>query len=117
MNNNELLNTLMGALQNPDYKDKISGIFDSFSGEKKEENASVSAPPAPVNASSSQDFLNPEMIVKIKSMLDNFNRTDDNRIGLLNSIKPYMKSGRVKNIDMEIRFIQLINFASGFNKN
>ena len=24
MNNNELLNTLMGALQNPDYKDKIS---------------------------------------------------------------------------------------------
>ena len=111
MDNNELFNTLMGALSNPDYKDKISGIFDSFSNEKEE----TKPLPAPTYNSSSQEFLNPDMIIKIKGMLDNFNRTDDTRIGLLSSIKPYMKSERAKNVDMAIKFIQLINFASGFN--
>ena len=113
MNNNELMNTLIGALSGSDSKDKLSEVLNMFSQKEKEE-AKPQQPVITSSDSSSSDFLNPEMIVKIKGMLDNFNRTDDTRIGLLNSIKPYMKSTRVKNIDMAIKFIQFINFASGF---
>jgi len=124
MNNNDLMNMLMGALSNPDTKDKISGLMSSLSDNSKESGESKQADiePTPPQTSteklpapkSSFDFMNADTISTLKSMLDNFNRTDDRRIVLLNSIKPYMKSGRERNIDMAVKFIQFINFASGF---
>lgn len=119
MSNNDLMNMLMGALSSPDTRDKLSGLMSSLSG-NSEETEKNEPPPPPAEAvnlpapKSSFDFMNPDTISTIKNMLDNFNRTDDRRIVLLNSIKPYMKSGRERNIDMAVRFIQFINFASGF---
>ena len=123
MNNNDLMGMLMNTLSNPDSKDKIMEIMSSLGSQQKNESEperelSPAPPSLPAyNSNTSNDFLNVEMISKIKSMLDNFNRTDDSRISLLTSIKPYMKSSRVKNIDMAIKFIQFINFASGFKDN
>ena len=45
--------------------------------------------------------------------MERLNRKDDYRIGLLNSIKPFMKNGREKSIDTAINFIRIINLATG----
>jgi len=51
--------------------------------------------------------------MKIKETLDRLNNTNDSRIGLLNSIRPFMRNGRERSIDTAIKFIQIMNFASG----
>lgn len=105
------MNMLMGSLSDPDTKDKLMGIVSQM-GKGEEKSESEESPRLPTE----NDFMNPLMIAKIKGLLDNFNRMDDNRIVLLNSIRPYMKSGRGKGIDTAIKFIQLMNFTSGFKK-
>ena len=105
------MNMLMGSLSDPETKDKLMGIVSQM-GKSDEKSESEESPRLPTE----NDFMNPLMIAKIKGLLDNFNRMDDNRIVLLNSIRPYMKSGRGKGIDTAIKFIQLMNFTSGFKK-
>ena len=105
------MNMLMGSLSDPDTKDKLMGIVSQM-GKSEEKSKNEESPRLPTE----NDFMNPLMIAKIKGLLDNFNRMDDNRIVLLNSIRPYMKSGRGKGIDTAIKFIQLMNFTSGFKK-
>lgn len=105
------MNMLMGSLSDPETKDKLMGIVSQM-GKSDEKSESEESP----RLSTENDFMNPLMIAKIKGLLDNFNRMDDNRIVLLNSIRPYMKSGRGKGIDTAIKFIQLMNFTSGFKK-
>ena len=107
----DLMNMLMGSLSDPETKDKLMGIVSQM-GKSDEKSESDESPRLPLE----NDFMNPLMIAKIKGLLDNFNRMDDNRIVLLNSIRPYMKSGRGKGIDTAIKFIQLMNFTSGFKK-
>ena len=107
----DLMNMLMGSLSDPDTKDKLMGIMSQI-GKNEEKNNNEESSPLPQG----NDFMNPLMIARIKGLLDNFNRMDDNRIVLLNSIRPYMKSGRGKGIDTAIKFIQLMNFTSGFKK-
>ena len=107
----DLMNMLMGSLSDPETKDKLMGIVSQM-GKGEEKSESEESPRLPTE----NDFMNPLMIAKIKGLLDNFNRMDDNRIVLLNSIRPYMKSGRGKGIDTAIKFIQLMNFTSGFKK-
>ena len=105
------MNMLMGSLSDPETKDKLMGIVSQM-GKGEEKSESEESPRLPTE----NEFMNPLMIAKIKGLLDNFNRMDDNRIVLLNSIRPYMKSGRGKGIDTAIKFIQLMNFTSGFKK-
>ena len=116
MNNGDLMNMLMGALKSPGASEKLKDMM-SFIGNSSEsssdsdntyeENSVI--PQLKENLQNEADTIS-----MIKNMLDNFNRTDDNRIVLLNSIKPYMKPGRGKNIDTAVKFIQLLNFAKGF---
>lgn len=110
--NNDVMSTLMGALKDPDTKEKIMETISMLSNNTSKSKESEE----PSGTSSQNDMgIDTEMVFKIKNLVDNFNRTDDPRIGLLNSIRPYMKNKRSSNIDMAIRFIQIMNFARGMN--
>ena len=118
MNNGDLMNMLMGAINSPGGSEKLKDImsFLGNAGENSSKNEDIREETQVIPASDTQKSREADTVLMIKNMLDNFNRTDDSRIVLLNSIKPYMKPGRERNIDTAVKFIQLLNFAKGFNK-
>ena len=111
------MSSLMGILNNPDTKDKILSIISDTKPEAAKPEPEFSPPPpAPSSLSLADDMFSKnslDAMLKFKTMMERLNRKDDYRIGLLNSIKPFLKNGRDKNIDTAIKFIQIINFASG----
>lgn len=135
-NSNDMLGNLMNMLSQDGAKEKmadmLSGLLgNSGAGGQANQNNSASQPVPPANAgqgSTSGGNLenlgellggsgftpeNMEMLVKVKKMMDRFNDTSDNRIVLLNAIKPFMTGGRTSGIDMMVRLIQVMNFSSG----
>lgn len=135
-NSNDMLGNLMNMLSQDGAKEKmadmLSGLLgNSGAGGQANQNKSASQPVPPANAgqgSTSGGNLenlgellggsgftpeNMEMLVKVKKMMDRFNDTSDNRIVLLNAIKPFMAGGRTSGIDMMVRLIQVMNFSSG----
>ena len=134
-NNNDMLGSLMNMLSQDGAKEKmadmLSGLLGNNGGNNQqsqnESPSQHSSQPPPSNQSSGNglgslgDLLggngltpeNMEMLVKAKNMLDRFNDTSDNRIVLLNAIKPFMAGGRTSGIDMMVRLIQVMNFSSG----
>lgn len=135
-NSNDMLGNLMNMLSQDGTKEKmadmLSGLLgNSGAGGQTNQNNSASQPVPPANAgqgSTSGGNLenlgellggsgftpeNMEMLVKVKKMMDRFNDTSDNRIVLLNAIKPFMAEGRTSGIDMMVRLIQVMNFSSG----
>lgn len=134
-NNNDMLGSLMNMLSQDGAKEKmadmLSGLLGNNSSGSQQGQGEPSSQPSqssPSNQSSNGglgslgDLLggngltpeNMEMLVKAKNMLDRFNDTSDNRIVLLNAIKPFMAGGRTSGIDMMVRLIQVMNFSSGF---
>jgi len=108
------MSSLMGILDSPDAKDKLINMLSSVTNEKETE-APPPPPPAPVSSPSFDMFSKSGMdaMLKMRNMMERLNRKDDYRIGLLDSIRPFLKNGRDRNIDAAIKFIQIMNFAKG----
>ena len=60
--------------------------------------------------SNSFDFSNIDMntIMKMKSVMEKMNNTNDPRSNLLNSLKPYLRDGKKEKLD---QYANLMNFA------
>ena len=135
-NNNDMLGNLMNMLSQDGAKEKMADMLSGLRGNnggsgQQNQNDSTSQPSQPNNSNQNSgqsgslgnlgDLLggtgftpeNMEMLVKAKNMMDRFNDTSDNRIVLLNAIKPFMAGGRSSGIDMMVRLIQVMNFSSG----
>ena len=113
---NDLMSTLMGAIDNPETKDKLMNIFSELKSPEPKEEYAPTPPPVPFGSFPGNDLFSKntfDIMMKIQNAMERLNRRDDSRIGLLNSLKPFMKNGRDKNIDAVIKCIQIINFASG----
>lgn len=119
-NNNDMMNNLFSMLNNGDTRNQISDLISNLGGSNSQNNSS---PPieSPFESNSNGNSggnsnnifgNNMDAMVKIQSMMSAFNNQDDNRIYLLNAIRPYMRDTRNKNIDMAVKFIQLMNFSS-----
>lgn len=52
-------------------------------------------------------IFNPENMLKMKSVMDSFQRRDDPRSQLLLALKPYLSSARSARIDTAIRLLSL----------
>ena len=101
MDNNDLMSSIADILGNPEAKSKIQGVARMFTPNETEN-------------SSSNDLFGEEMFSYMSKMMQSFNKRD-NRIDLLNSIRPYLRKTRADNIDMAIRIIRLMNLAKDFN--
>ena len=62
------------------------------------------------NSTNSFDFSNIDMntIMKMKSVMEKLNNSDDPRSNLLNSLKPYLRNEKKEKLD---QYANLINFA------
>ena len=116
---NDMMNNIMGLLNNSEAKGKLIDAISALSSsgthqeEKETDNNSVSSSSfdLPVQLGNDDTF---DAVMRIKNMLDRFNSISDDRIGLLNAIKPYIRTGKKKNVDMAINFIKILNFSNSF---
>lgn len=101
MDNNDLMSSISEIFKNPEAQSKIQGITQMFSSSGNEPQKRK------------DDLFGEEMFSYMGKMMESFNR-HDNRIDLLNSIRPYLREKRADNIDMAIRVIRLMNLAKNF---
>jgi len=101
LDSNDLINSVAKIFSEPDGQeklDKLTGMLSGNGGSGKDE-----------------DPFGAQMISYVGRFMESFNR-HDNRIDLLNAIRPYIKSGRAGNLDMAIRIIRLLNIAGDFKE-
>ena len=96
----DLSDKLKGMLENPDILNLIGNLA---SGAGLGDNAENSAEITQNDAASS-----------IKAALNSINTHGDNRITLLNALKPYMREGRAKHIDTAIKILKISKISSVF---
>ena len=108
-----MMSKLMEMISDPSAKEKLSDTVSKLTDTVVRDEGTSSDK----NISSGPfDLLsgdNAQLMYKMQHMLERLNSKDDSRIGLLNSMKPFMRESRSKSIDTAIRFIQLLNFATG----
>ena len=100
MDSNELLNSVAGLLSENGNSDKLKELTGMLSGNG--------------HHNTSEDPFGAQMIGTVGKFMESFNK-HDNRIDLLNAMRPYIRSQRMGNIDMAIRVIRLLNIAGDFN--
>lgn len=91
----DMLKNISQMINDGNIPDEIKNIV----GNLKSDNSSS------VNNSSNLDF---ETILKMKSIFEKMNSTEDPRANLLRSLKPYLKDSRKSKVD---QYIQLFNMS------
>lgn len=69
------------------------------------------------DTTSSSDFspqLDFDTILKLKSIMEKFNKKDDPRTNLLHSLKPYLRESRQKKIDEYANFLKIASLSDIF---
>lgn len=88
---------------------QLQTMLSSDEGKKDLENMIGSLGLTENNAPAQQPdpVFNPENMLKMKSVMDSFQRRDDPRSQLLMALKPYLSSARSARIDTAIRLLSL----------
>lgn len=98
----EIVKNISQMVNDGNIPDEMKNIINSFSSNSSSQNNDSSS-----NASNSLNF-DIETIIKMKSIFDKLNDSDDPRANLLRSLKPYLKDSRKSKID---QYIQLFNIS------
>ena len=101
MEPNDLISSLSSMFQNKESMEGISEMAKMLTPKNEEKKQP-------------QDTFSEDMTKFMGKVISSFNR-HDNRIDLLNSIRPYLRESRAGNLDMAIRVIKLLNVAKDFN--
>lgn len=128
----DLSEKLSQLFSDPESMEKIknlAGTFLSDSGrgntapektEKAEEAVPASTAPASggsgLSGLSGLAGLDPSILLKITDILGKANTGDDDKLKLLNSIKPYLSDKRADKIDSAVQILKMSKYASVFAK-
>ena len=87
---------------------QLQNMLSSDEGKKDIEDMIGSLGMSGNTATATQDpIFNPENMIKMKSIMDSFQRHDDPRSQLLLALKPYLSNTRSARIDTAIRLLSL----------
>lgn len=95
----EIQDKLNALLANPEIMKTISGLANQFSSSEHQETSDIS------------DNLTPD-IGNIANIAKSINSDDDDRIRLLNALRPYMNAKRSANMDTAIKILKLTKLTS-----
>ena len=109
---NNMADKLKTMLEDPATLGALSEILGSIQAPSSDESSNAIS--SDVSDSSAQDSSQSEAISKIKQILQSTNIADDTRINLLNSLKPYMRQGRLNKMEQAIRLIQISKMTTLF---
>ncbi len=112
---NSAMNMLKGILGDG-AEEKIASVMQSLSsgGDDKAEDVSVMKEASHTGASGSIDENTLGYIMRMKGIIDEMSRTDDDRTRLLLSLRPYMREGRQKSIDNALKIMALTKLSGVF---
>ena len=97
----------------PDMVNNLMGMLNNSSNNSGNEQANTYTQEE-TNGSNSQNNIDFDTILKMKSIIDKMNIKDDPRSNLLESLKPYLKESRRSKID---QYVQLMNMSTSGFKN
>ncbi len=98
----DISNKLKDILDNPDMLNLIGNLANSMASNNQSLN------------SESTEISNEDTANTIKTALKGINTSGDNRITLLNALKPYMRESRSKQIDTAIKVLKISKISSVF---
>lgn len=100
---NTNLNNNTNNIQNSDNQNtNTSAIFNNFFGN--------------TNSDSSNNTIDIETILKMKSIFEKINNKDNPRNKLLYSLKPYLRESRQKKLDQYVNLLSISEITSLFKK-
>ena len=113
MDGNNIADKLKAMLDDPATLNTLSAILGSMQ-QSSSPVEDVSADLAESESAPDKAVPQTEAISRIKQMLEQTNVSDDPRITLLNSLKPYMRKSRLTKMEQAIRIIQISKMATLF---
>lgn len=93
-------------LDDPDTVSKINGILSSLGGGGSD--ASEKPPELPPG------LQNPEMLVKIGKIMQQYNGMNDDGVQLILALKPFLSEKRVKSAEQAIKILKLSRMTTLF---
>jgi len=114
--NNEDISSILEKLNidkssiSQDSINNFLGMLGKNSNNTSSSNGGADPPPPNSDASNSnsENSIDMETLLKMKSIIDKMNVKDDPRSNLLMSLKPYLKESRKSKLD---QYIQLMNMS------
>lgn len=111
----EFENKLETILNNPQAMEQIMSLARSLGGgAQPTRDAPAAAPPPPGPAASPPPpptpepmVLDPRLLSGMASLLGQYNSSDDQRVALLNALRPFVKEQRYARIDKAIQIAKL----------
>lgn len=100
---------LDSILNNPQAMSQIMALAQSLGGTSA---PSATEPPPPPPPSSDMGLqLDPRLLSNIVSLLGQYNSNDDQRVALLNALRPFVKEQRYAKLDKAIQIAKLSRMA------
>lgn len=93
-------------LDDPNTISKINGILSSLDGSGSE--ASEKPPELPPG------LQNPEMLMKIGKIMQQYNGMDDDGVNLIRALKPFLSGKRAKSAEQAIKILKLSRMTTLF---
>ncbi|MBE6904253.1 MAG: hypothetical protein E7480_06560 [Ruminococcaceae bacterium] len=111
-------------LSNPESFEKIKLIAESLSSDTNTETSFQNDASEPIvdkqaqpnNEQSIFSSIDPQILLKIGSVLSQTNPENDKNIKLMNSIKPYLSQKRAAKMDTALQMFKLGKYATAFLK-
>ena len=94
----EMIKNISQMINDGNIPDEVKNIVNNLNSNNEAKN----------NSSSNTSNIDINTILKMKSIFDKINSTEDPRANLLRSLKPYLKENRKSKID---QYIQLFNMS------
>lgn len=119
----DIFQKMNDMLKNNEVPDSIKNMLNNFNSNGMSSN-SFTEQQSPENSSSDIPSFDMETMIKMKSIIDNMNRSqNDPRANLLKSLKPYLKPSRKEKVDQYIKLFsmgkafEILNPLGGEKKN
>lgn len=115
MNNedmSELFSKFSNMVNEGNIPDEMKNILSSLSSNSNENDKNQDSDSAGPSSNQSIDF---ETIMKMKSIMEKMNNKNDPRSNLLLSLKPYLKESRKEKIDQYIKLFGMSKVLEMFN--
>ena len=101
----DMIKNISNMINDGNIPDDIKNIINNL---KSDNASSTNNSSTSSDSTSSTPNIDIETILKMKSIFEKMNSTDDPRANLLRSLKPYLKESRKSKVD---QYIQLFNMS------
>jgi len=119
MNNedmSEIFNKFSNMVNEGNIPDEMKNILSSFSSNNSNnDNSNTENSNSNSNSNNSSPSIDFETILKMKSMMEKLNNSNDPRSNLLMSLKPYLKESRKEKVDEYIKLFGMTKVLEIFN--